>query len=301
MSEPMPAADNPFDPDGDPALYRRWREWKLDHHPRRLEDLVVTLDDPARLTPGERQALIDRIRRANMALYVTDPARTEPRQVPLLLARQLGVSGLDCNWLAEDDGLTALCVHEDALHRGYIPYTDRPIQWHTDGYYNPMNRQVHALLLHAERPAAEGGENRLMDHEMLYILLRDEDPELVRALMRPQALSIPARVADGETARPIARGPVFSITAQGKLHLRYTARQRNALWEETPAVQQAQARIRELLEQPSPWIFQGRLEAGMGLISNNVLHDRSGFRDPPGSPGRLLYRARFHGRVTAAD
>ena len=262
---------------------------------------MVSLQDPARLSSGERRSLIDRIHRANMALYVTDPARTEPRQVPLLLARQLGVSGLDCNWLAEDDGLTALRVHDDALHRGYIPYTDRPIQWHTDGYYNPLDRQVRALLLHAERPAAEGGENRLMDHELLYILLRDEDPALIRALMRPQALSIPARISDGRAARPLARGPVFSVSPQGKLHLRYTARQRNALWEETPAVRRAQARIRELLEQPSPWIFRGRLEAGMGLVSNNVLHDRSGFRDPPGAPGRLLYRARFHGRVTAAD
>jgi hypothetical protein len=35
----------------------------------------------------------------------------------------------------------------------------------------------------------------------------------------------------------------------------------------------------------------------MGLISNNVLHDRGGFSDLPGQPQRLLYRARYFDRV----
>ena len=34
----------------------------------------------------------------------------------------------------------------------------------------------------------------------------------------------------------------------------------------------------------------------MGLISHNVLHDRSGFEDDPQQP-RLLYRARYLDRV----
>ena len=39
-----------------------------------------------------------------------------------------------------------------------------------------------------------------------------------------------------------------------------------------------------------------RLQAGMGLVGHNVLHDRSAFVDDPASP-RLLYRARFLDRV----
>ncbi|MCP5430235.1 MAG: taurine catabolism dioxygenase TauD, partial [Chromatiaceae bacterium] len=37
---------------------------------------------------------------------------------------------------------------------------------------------------------------------------------------------------------------------------------------------------------------------GWGLISNNVLHDRSGFEDDPDpARKRLLYRARYYDRI----
>ena len=39
-----------------------------------------------------------------------------------------------------------------------------------------------------------------------------------------------------------------------------------------------------------------RLEPGMGMVCNNVLHQRSGFVDDPLSP-RLLYRARYLDRI----
>jgi hypothetical protein len=38
------------------------------------------------------------------------------------------------------------------------------------------------------------------------------------------------------------------------------------------------------------------MKPGMGLVSHNVLHDRSAFVDDPASP-RLLYRARFLDRA----
>jgi hypothetical protein len=37
----------------------------------------------------------------------------------------------------------------------------------------------------------------------------------------------------------------------------------------------------------------------MGLLCNNVLHDRSGFTDNPATP-RLLYRARYHDRIAGS-
>ena len=47
----------------------------------------------------------------------------------------------------------------------------------------------------------------------------------------------------------------------------------------------------------TPSIFRLKLEPGMGLVCNNVLHDRTGFDDDPEQP-RLLYRARFLDRVS---
>ena len=43
-------------------------------------------------------------------------------------------------------------------------------------------------------------------------------------------------------------------------------------------------------------VFHYRLQAGEGLISNNVLHNRTAFEDGTGHK-RLIYRARFYDRI----
>ncbi len=48
--------------------------------------------------------------------------------------------------------------------------------------------------------------------------------------------------------------------------------------------------LERLLAGPSPYIHRVTLQPGMGLLCNNVLHDRSGFVDDPADP-RLIYRA----------
>jgi hypothetical protein len=45
-------------------------------------------------------------------------------------------------------------------------------------------------------------------------------------------------------------------------------------------------------------MFRLRLVPGMGLVCNNVLHDRAGFVDDP-LQRRLLYRARYLDRILA--
>lgn len=191
-----------------------------------------------------------------------------------------------------------MTVNPEGAHPEFIPYTNRPIHWHTDGYYNPPDRQVRGLMLHCAQPAAQGGENALADHEMVYIYLRDRDPAFIRALMAPDAMTIPARSEDGVVVRPAQSGPVFSIdTRSGDLHMRYTARTRNVLWKDDPVLHAALDYLARLLAGELPCLFHARLEAGMGLISNNVLHDRSGFQDAPGAPQRLLYRARYYDRI----
>lgn len=275
--------------------YARWRDSRLALAPAGTAGLVVEVGDIAALSPAEKGALRRRLERANMAVYAEEPKPGRDHKAALkALAAQLGLASLDANALADDDGITPLLVHREGTRSRYIPYTERPITWHTDGYYNPPDRTVRALLLHCAGRAAEGGANRLMDHEMLYIQLRDEDPELIRVLMRPDALTIPGNEEEGLT-RPETVGPVFSVNADGTLHMRYTARTRNAIWSE--AAVPAAAAIRRLLEGPSPHIFEHVLEPGQGLVSNNPLHTREPFRDDPASP-RLLYRARYHERIS---
>lgn len=286
---------SPFDLDDDRA-YRDWREAKLADAPRSLDALVVEVHDPFALSEAERRALRERCARFNMAIYRTAPGEADPA-LPRALGRQLGLERLDANWLADEDGISPITVRAGAgPAAAYIPYTDRAIQWHTDGYYHPADRCIRGMILHCVRPAAGGGANRLLDHELAYIALRDLEPAHVRALSAPDAMTIPERSDEDGIARPAQSGPVFAIGADdGHLHMRYTARTRSIAWRGDPPTQAAVAALRGVLA-TSPFVLRGRLEAGMGLVCNNVLHDREAFVDDLQCP-RLLYRARFLDRI----
>jgi hypothetical protein len=289
----IPAAQ--FDLDNATA-YAAWRGSKLATHPRTLGDLVVELADPRRLTFAEREALLARCGVANMAVYASRTGSDPDKDIPRLLGRQLGLVNLDANMLADDDGISPLAVAPAGTRTEFIPYTDRGIKWHTDGYYNTLDRQIRGMVLHCVQRAASGGDNQLMDHEIAYILLRDENPDYIRALMAPDAMTIPPRLEAGEVARAAQAGPVFSVYPDGHLHMRYTARTVSIEWKADDLTRAAVAALERLLASDSPCIFRGRLEPGMGLVCNNVLHDRAAFVDSD-SRKRLLYRARYFDRI----
>lgn len=287
--------DGPFDLDNDDA-YLRWRERKLASYPLRATENIVEIDDPRALTRVEHEAVIERCRNTNFAIYASR-ARDPDKDIPRLLGRQFGLTHLDCNWLADDDGISSLTVSGAGERRNYIPYTSRPIKWHTDGYYNAPDRCIRAMVLHCVSDAAAGGENALMDHEIAYLLLRDAEPEGVRALMAPDAMTIPARADEDGIARDEETGPVFHVDARsGELHMRYTARTRSIAWKQDAATRAAVALLESVLAADSPYVVCARLEPGMGIIANNVLHERGGFRDDA-NHRRLLYRARYYDRV----
>ena len=289
--------NNPFDLD-DPAAYQRWRDAKRVNHPRRAQDLIVDVVDPRALTSAERGRLLDLCATANMAIY-RSPVVIEDKAIPRLLAAQMGLHRLDGNWLADEDGISPIAVAANPGNRpAFIPYTNRPIKWHTDGYYHPESRQIRAMVLHCVRRAQTGGESAVMDHEMAYIALREANPDWVRALMQPDAMTIPERVDDDGVARAEQSGPVLSVDAtSGALHMRYTARTRSIVWKDDAPTRAAVAFLEQLLANDSSHVFRLTLQAGMGLVCNNVLHDRSGFVDDPQQP-RLLYRARYLDRIS---
>ncbi|OIR14514.1 taurine catabolism dioxygenase TauD, TfdA family [mine drainage metagenome] len=286
---------SPFDPNNTES-YLRWREWKLAAAPLSVNEFMVEVHDPRALTPIEHAALAERVRRSNMAIYASllHDADTE---IPRLLGVQFGLKHLDANWLAGEDGISEIRVFDNGTRQNYIPYTDRPIKWHTDGYYNPPERTIRGMVLHCVRNASSGGENHLMDHEMAYLLLRDENPQHIRALMQPDAMTIPDRVDETDGVRTAQSGPVFSLDTTGNLHMRYTARTRSIEWKQDAETLSAVAALERLLASDTPHIFKAHLDPGMGLLCNNVLHDRSAFTDAPGQPPRLLYRARYLDRM----
>ncbi|TCV86695.1 TfdA family taurine catabolism dioxygenase TauD [Sulfurirhabdus autotrophica] len=291
---------NPFDINASEA-YAKWRERKLTDYPENIEDLIVEVRDPRALTSSEHKAILHRCQKANMAIYASQCGSDPDKDIPRLIGNQFGMFHLDSNLLAEEDGITKLAVSEASERQLYIPYTNRPIKWHTDGYYNPESRQIRGMLLHCVSSAIEGGENALMDQEMVYLLMRDANPDLVRAFMQPDAMTIPARMEEDKIARAAETGPVFSThPVTGDLHMRYTARTRSIEWKNNSVTLAAVSFIEQLLSSDSNYIFRGMLEPGMGLICNNVLHDRSSFSDSPVHP-RVLYRARYYDRISATS
>jgi hypothetical protein len=146
----------PFDL-SDAAAYAAWRERKLDTAPRRIEDILVAVDDPRTLSAGERDALLERCARANMAIYTSNTAGDTDKEIPRRLGLQLGLVHLDSHWLTDDDAISPISVRgaeERGERKEFIPYTDKPIRWHTDGYYNVPERTVRGMVLHCVQSAA---------------------------------------------------------------------------------------------------------------------------------------------------
>ena len=289
---------NPFNLTDD-AAYRQWRDAKLANYPQRVEDLMVEVADPRNLMPAEHAAILDRCRRTNMAIYASTAHTEADKDLPRRMGEQFGLVQFDHNLLADEDAISTLTVAEEETGpRGdYIPYTNKPIRWHSDGYYNPPARRICGMILHCVQDAEAGGENRLLDHDVAYILLRDENPEHVHALSAPDAMTIPARMDEDKIARGAESGPVFSILPEsGALHMRYTARTKSIVWKDSPETRAAVAALERILASATPYIFQARLAPGMGLICNNILHDRTGFNDST-THKRLVFRARYHDRI----
>jgi alpha-ketoglutarate-dependent taurine dioxygenase len=287
----------------DGQAYRRWRDMKLASYPRSADELRAGISDLAAPDPAETGAVLKAFGRANMCLYscrrnLGDAQGT--RHALAAFAGHFRLNRFEAHRSAEADGIVALEVAAEGGRAGYIPYTNRPIGWHTDGYYNYAGptRMIRATLLHCVRCASQGGENGFLDHEIVYIRLRDENPDFIAALMHPEAMTIPANEeANGQT-RAENTGPVFVVDPEtGALVMRYTARKRNIRWREDAVTAAAVGALDRVLRE-EPFIIRTRLEPGEGVICNNVLHDRTGF-ETGGKQGlgRLLYRIRSYDRI----
>ena len=291
----------------DCAAYAEWREEKLAAYPRRKEDFAVEVKDLGAPDGGECEAIRRLVRLANMVVYATDRNLDDERATRrnlIAFGHAFGLAAVEDHRSAEADGIVRIEVVDRGGRLGYIPYTDRPINWHTDGYYNyhGPGRAVSAMLLHCMRPAEQGGVNRLLDPEIAYIRLRDSDPRHIDALMRPDAMTIPQSVEPDGSVRAANVGPVFYIDPRsGALGMRFTARKRNVAWRDDTATRAAVAALEDVLAD-DPLVLATRLEAGQGLVCNNVLHDRTAF-SPSGlaGRGRLVYRVRYADRIDAGD
>lgn len=286
----------------DETRYQDWRNAKLAGYPGSVDDLVVKIGGLGRLSETERAAIVTRIGRCNMAIYRCRDEAADRAAVRQFAAR-FGLQRLDHHLCVNDDGVSELSVAGSGVRTAYVPYSSRSLSWHTDGYYNDLSRPVRAVVLHCVESAVSGGENALLDTDIAYIRLRDENPEFIAALEHPECMTIPANTGENDTGeiRPEVTGPVFSRDPRsGALHMRYSARRKNIRWRDDELTRSALGFLTELLAAADGPVLRYRLRAGEGLISNNVLHNRTAFEDGPGQQ-RLLYRARYHDRIESGS
>lgn len=279
-----------FDLDSN-ADYLKWRDEKLAAYPGTIGELVVELGDMTAPTPAEKSRILETVERANMCVYTAGAAALEMASL-LALGRQLGVSRTDKSARhAQSDELT-----DSGILNRAVPFSTRHCNWHTDATYYGSDKPIQALFLLCKRPALEGGSNKLLDHEVLYIHLRDTHPDALEVLMKRDCFNY-RNPASGEID-PHRGGKVFWTNADGQLCHRFSFRKTDMAWSEDADVAAARAALESLISGEPAQVIEGRLESGMGLISNNVLHTREPLVDnDDAAHKRLLFRARFHDRV----
>lgn len=288
---------------GDNSAYTQWRSVKLSDQIGRSGTLdPVEIADLSTPSAAEKSELIRRCLRTNAAVYVTKTLPDDSNRVRKQLAKFTEFMGLEIaesHRSAGSNGIVALTQSNSQGQRGYIPYSKRAMNWHTDGYYNAPDQKVRAMVLHCVVPADDGGVNQFLDPEIAYIRLRDENPDFIDALMHSDAMTIPENREENGKIRPVSVGPVYQINDQtGALEMRYTARTRSIQWRDDDMTRQATNFLLQLLQGDDPFMQTIKMQAGQGILCNNSLHNRTGF-DPnlTQDSKRLIFRIRFHNRV----
>lgn len=278
------------------AAYQAWRDRKLLYR----QELSATTVYPLHPDSGLPDSMLDQIRNQVAAFnFVVFESTTQLSKSEFLaLNRQFGLRELDVNLGADEDKVTSLQVVSESDERSqYIPYTNRGMNWHTDGYYNPDGRRINAFALYCVHQSERGGDNFLFDHEMMYLLIRDEAPNLLEALMCDDMMCVPANVQGNRVIRAEETGPVFSLQpVTCALNMRYTSRPHNIVWKSDRLSATALNRVREILMDGKTMI-EIKLRERQGIVCNNILHGRQAFQNGADVPSRLVYRARYYDAI----
>ena len=265
---------------------------RLDDYRAVIASPPVDIADPTTLNHQELAKLRERVAVANFAHYRCAQAVNDT--AVLALCHQVGLKNLHQSVVTA--GLTKIEVSPGSKAR-YIPYTNSELNWHTDGYYYPETYPVRAMLLHCVRPALEGGATELINHEIVYALLAQTNPDYVAALSQADVMTIPANSQAPDGPRQAQSGPVF-WQDPGRIYMRYTTRRHNIQWRQDPLSREAVEALAEILRQRTDLVFHRQLGPSEGVLSNNTPHRREPFQDSTErGRGRLFYRGRFHDNI----
>lgn len=285
-----------------PVDFEKWADQKLSfYRTDRIKDIAqaIVIGADGSVDEDRIKAIKQRVGRYGFALYRIDGRHEFGPGELNRLGDSLGLRQLDANLCASEDRISVI-TDESATEgnkQRYIPYSNRPLNWHTDGYYNPRHQAVRAFILHCNQPAASGGESGLIDPEIIYLFLRRKNPDFIRALCRPDVMQIPANDQDGKCLREKTCSSVFQISDDRRtMSMRYSQRKRHIHWLDDDLTQEALEELNRLLATDADWSLSMRLQAGEGIISNNALHCRRQYLDDKSSRREFL-RARYYNAI----
>jgi len=269
--------------------YKNWRQTKLELYPLNINKFSIPLDIN-NFQKKDLDLIKFNMNKYNFALYnfKSELTNNELENFCTMLNLNNSISNL----FSDSKNISDIRDHKDTNNNQigeYIPYTNKPLNWHTDGYYYPLNNSVKSFLLHCVNPAHRGGENLLLDHEILYILIRDHNPSYIKILMENNIMGIPRNKNNAESTN--INGPVFFIDDEYSLNMRFTSRQQNIVWKKSDIIDKIKKFIFNFVESDTKYITKILLKKNQGYIANNILHKREKFFDNKNK--RLLKRIRF--------
>ena len=268
------------------AEFLRWAEEKERNIPHNIDGIIVNIHDINNVKISEIAKIKETINKCNSCIYSSKIALKANTNL-LKFVESLGMRTYDRNNIESNEISTITPLENNKIN--YIPYTDKSLNWHTDGYYD--KKSIFSWLLHCVHPATHGGENYLLDHELAlreYVLRHDD----INNLMSEDALTIPE---SKDTSRSEISTYIFSVKNQyKKLHMRFSMRKDNI--GTSPKAGDAVTKLKEIIENDcAKYSLTYKLQRNEGIITNNILHGRKAFKDD--KVKRKLLRIRSYERL----
>ena len=268
------------------AEFLRWAEEKERNIPHNIDGIMVNIHDINNVKISEIAKIKETINKCNSCIYSSKIALKSNTNL-LKFVESVGMRTYDRNNIESNEISTITPLENNKIN--YIPYTDKSLNWHTDGYYD--KKSIFSWLLHCVHPATHGGENYLLDHELAlreYVLRHDD----INNLMSEDALTIPE---SKDTSRSEISTYIFSIKNQyKKLHMRFSMRKDNI--GTSPKAGDAVTKLKQTIENDcAKYSLTYKLQKNEGIITNNILHGRKAFKDD--KVKRKLLRIRSYERL----
>ena len=124
--------------------FKQWASDKEDNIPLNIDDLKIDIRDINHVSLKEIAMIKDKIKRFNCCIYKSQQDLLAQADL-INFAKSIGMKTYDSNNV-HNSPVSSIMPIETEESLNYIPYTNKKLNWHTDGYYN--EKPIFSWLLH---------------------------------------------------------------------------------------------------------------------------------------------------------